>query len=307
MSNTPAISVIIPMYNAEKYIAECLESILIQTLQDFEVIVVNDCSTDSCRQIAESYLEKFSGRLKIYDNEKNSGAGAARNHGLRRASGEYIYFMDADDLILTDGLERLYRIAKTFDVDFVNLTKSYEMSDDGKSLSPVHLRLTRLINEPILENNLEWRVKALLKYHYTIWAPWRRLIRRKFLIENEIFFPENLIISEDRLWTYCLLFYAKKIIHVPMAITLYRLSETSITKSERTPLQRINLGINTVIQGIEWINNVMDKVPFFSENPQYRYAVLENATKIFFSLIAKKTQEVSPSDIVKKNIKNVKY
>ena len=63
MKNSPAISVIIPMYNAEKYIVECLDSVLVQTLQDYEVILVNDCSTDNCRQIAESYLEKFGGRL----------------------------------------------------------------------------------------------------------------------------------------------------------------------------------------------------------------------------------------------------
>lgn len=90
------------MYNAEKYIAECLESVLTQTLQDFEVILVNDCSTDNSRPIAESYLEKFDGRLKIYDNEKNSRAAATRNKGLRLAGGEYVFFFDADDMIFAE-------------------------------------------------------------------------------------------------------------------------------------------------------------------------------------------------------------
>ena len=85
MASTPAISVVIPMYNAEKYISECLGSILAQTLQNFEVILVNDCSTDNSRQIAESYIEKFNGRLKIYDNEKNFGASVTRNNGLLKA------------------------------------------------------------------------------------------------------------------------------------------------------------------------------------------------------------------------------
>ena len=114
MTSAPTISVIIPMYNAEKYIAECLESVLAQTLQDIEVILVDDCSTDSSVAIAESYLEKFGGRLNIYDNEKNSGAGGTRNNGLLKAAGEYVYFMDADDLILADGLEKVYKIAKYF-------------------------------------------------------------------------------------------------------------------------------------------------------------------------------------------------
>ncbi|MBR7025243.1 MAG: glycosyltransferase family 2 protein [Selenomonadaceae bacterium] len=293
----PAVSVIIPMYNAEKYIAECLESVLAQTLQDIEVILVDDCSTDSSVAIAESYLEKFGGRLNIYDNEKNSGAGGTRNNGLLKAAGEYVYFMDADDLILADGLEKVYKIAKYFDVDAVNLTKSYDLNDDGKSLSPVHLWLTRRTNESILENNLEWRVKELVAWHLTSWAPWRRFLRRKFLLENEIFFPENVVISEDRLWTYCVLFQAKKMIHVPLAIMLYRLSDDSMTRKERTPLQDINLGIDAVIEGIEWINDVMDKVPFFEEHPRYRYAVLENAVKVLFELSSKKFEKVSPAEM----------
>ena len=101
------ISVIIPVYNAEKYLGVCLESLLIQTLQDFEVIIVDDCSTDASPAIAESYLEKFGGRLKIIYLEKNTGSGAVpRNEGLRFSRGEYVFFMDADDLIIDNALER---------------------------------------------------------------------------------------------------------------------------------------------------------------------------------------------------------
>lgn len=299
MANTPAVSVIIPMYNAEKYIAECLDSVLAQTFQDFEVILVDDCSTDSSRQIAESYLEKFGGRLNIYDTEKNSGAGGyvPRNIGLRLSRGEYIFFLDSDDLILADGLEKVYKIAKYFDVDVVNLMKIYYLSDGGKSLTPGHLWLTRQTNEALLENNLEWRVKELVAWHLTAWAPWRRFLRRKFLIENEIFFPKNVVIFGDRLWTYCVLFQAKKMIHVPLAIMLYRQSDDSMTRKERNPLQDVNLGIDAVIEGIEWINDVMDKVPFFEEHPRYRYAVLENAVKILFALSSKKFEKVSPAEM----------
>ena len=75
MMACPAVSVIIPMYNAEKYIGECLESLLLQTFQDFEVIVVDDCSTDNSFSIVESYIPKFDGRLKLTKTEKNSGGG----------------------------------------------------------------------------------------------------------------------------------------------------------------------------------------------------------------------------------------
>ena len=90
------VSVIVPVYNAEKYLGVCLESLLIQTLTDFEVIVVDDCSTDASNTVAESYLERFGGRLKIVTLPENTGSGAVpRNVGLGLAGGEYVYFIDA--------------------------------------------------------------------------------------------------------------------------------------------------------------------------------------------------------------------
>jgi hypothetical protein len=105
--NISAISVIIPMYNSEKYIGECLDSLLAQTFQDFEVIVVDDCSTDDSVVIVESYAQKFSGRLKLAKTEINSGGGGyvPRNIGLSLSSGEYFYFLDADDFIVEMALE----------------------------------------------------------------------------------------------------------------------------------------------------------------------------------------------------------
>ena len=97
-SSSCAVSVIMPMYNTEKYLVESLDSVLMQTFQDFEVILVHDCSTDNSREVAESCLEKFGGRLKIYDNVKNSKAAATRNRDLQISRGEYVFFFDADDL-----------------------------------------------------------------------------------------------------------------------------------------------------------------------------------------------------------------
>ncbi|MBQ3452076.1 MAG: glycosyltransferase family 2 protein, partial [Selenomonadaceae bacterium] len=94
MASTPAISVIIPLYDAEEHLAECLNSIMAQTFKDFEVILINDGSTDGSRRIADDYLERFDGRLKIYDHEENLGAAAARNKGLVLSHGEYIFFAD---------------------------------------------------------------------------------------------------------------------------------------------------------------------------------------------------------------------
>ena len=296
--NLPAVSVIIPLYNAEKYIGECLESLLAQTFQDFEVVVVDDCSTDTGRQIAESYLEKFGERLNVYDSRQNSGVSAARNMGLQISRGEYVFFLDADDLLLPNGLERMYRLAKYFDVEFVNCTGFYNMSDDGKQRTLRQLKKLTTTNENILEANLEWRVKGLLKDNF-YWAPWRKLLRRDFLLRQKIFFPEGLKISADEIWTHGLLFLAKKIVHVPLAVYLYRKSDNSLLRTKRTPLQTMNLYVNSIIQGQRWLDRIMDKVPFFELNPQYRYAILEHSAQRYFNQIYKNSSEVSSLEVYK--------
>ena len=296
MENTPAVSVVIPLYNAERYFAECLDSLLMQTFQDYEIILVNDGSTDNSRAIAESYVPKFGGRLKLFDNEKNSGQGVTRNNGLRYATGEYVFFMDSDDLLLLNGLEKMYTTAKKFDVDIVDATRNYKMSNDGKTLTPVNLKATTPDNKFILESNLEWRVQGLLADRFS-WAPWRRLLRRKFLIDNELFFPENLRRCEDEVWTHGLLFYAKKIIHIPIALYLYRMSEGSITYSKRTPLQNIISRMDNIFHDLQWIDDVMSKIPYFKKHPEYRYAILEHSTQRFFIKLFKSSLKISPSNM----------
>ena len=102
----PAVSVIIPLYNAERYISECLDSVLNQTFDNYEVIVVDDCSTDNSVAIVESYAEKFGGRLILSRMDKNSGSGGLpRNKGIMLSRGEYIQFLDADDMLTNTALE----------------------------------------------------------------------------------------------------------------------------------------------------------------------------------------------------------
>ncbi|MBR1807746.1 MAG: glycosyltransferase family 2 protein [Selenomonadaceae bacterium] len=124
----PAVSVIIPLYNAEKYIGECLDSILAQTFQDFEVIVVDDCSTDSSAQVVESYMPKFDGRLRLERTLANSGSpGLPGNMGVRFSRGEYLLILDNDDAITPDAIEKLYTTAKDFDADVVACEKYYQV------------------------------------------------------------------------------------------------------------------------------------------------------------------------------------
>ncbi len=112
------ISVIIPVYNAEKYLNHCISSVASQTMNDIEIIAINDGSTDNSLNILDELSLKYKGKLKIFDKE-NGGAGSARNIGIENATGEFIKFVDADDYLKVDILEKMYNIAKEHKVSLV--------------------------------------------------------------------------------------------------------------------------------------------------------------------------------------------
>lgn len=112
------ISVIIPVYNAEKYLNQCISSITNQTMRDIEIIAINDGSTDNSLNVLDELSQRYKGKLKVYTKE-NGGAGSARNIGIENASGEFIKFVDADDYLKVDILEKMYTIAKEHGVSLV--------------------------------------------------------------------------------------------------------------------------------------------------------------------------------------------
>ena len=111
MSDTPYFSIIIAMYNVERYIKICINSILNQTFQDFEVIVVDDCSTDNSYKICTE-LYGNNKKIRLLRHEKNQGPSAARNLGMENARGEYIWFIDSDDAIIPNALEKLHQVTQ---------------------------------------------------------------------------------------------------------------------------------------------------------------------------------------------------
>ena len=108
MNNSPYFSIIVPMYNAEKYIRICVNSILMQTFQDFELIIVDDCSTDNSYNICRE-LYGNNEKIHLFRHEKNQGPGIARNLGMENSRGEYIFFIDSDDAIIPNALEKLHK------------------------------------------------------------------------------------------------------------------------------------------------------------------------------------------------------
>ena len=291
MEILPAISVIIPMYNAERYIGACLECFLNQTFQDFEVIVVDDCSTDNSRAVAENYVPKFSGRLNIYCNEKNFGAGVTRNKGLILSHGEYVFFMDADDFILLDTLEKMHTAIKKFNAEIVNLQGFYMVTEDAKEITSINIKNLLTNGEEILiDDDLAWRVEKIAggNFYDTVSL---RLFQRDFLIKNKIFFPENVKQCEEVVWKYGFLLLAKRIVHLPLISYFYRMTPSSLTRKKRTPAEYINSRMTTIIDGIKWIDDVMNRVDFFKQNTYWRYVIFDEFMNDMFKRLLRQTKK----------------
>ena len=127
---TPKVSVVIPAYNAQQYLGETLDCLAVQTLREIEVLVVDDGSADSTPEILREYSEKYPFIRAI--RQENAGVAAARNRGIQEAAGEYLYFLDSDDLIEPDALEQLYQTARQHEAELV-ICKIQNFSRTGTS------------------------------------------------------------------------------------------------------------------------------------------------------------------------------
>ena len=302
--NPVIISVIIPMYNAEKYIAECLDSLLAQTFPYFEVIVVDDCSTDNSVKIVENYAPKFGGRLTLTSMEKNSGsAPAPRNRGFLFSRGEYIFFMDSDDTLTKTALQEMYSLAKEYNAEVVYCEKYYMSSGVGEEfIKNIHLADNRIQRPPFVDkptfisDNLADRLEELFQKNFWV-TPWQRLVSRKLLAEYNITFPE-IIGSDDVVWCFQVLCCAKKFLRVPNACYVRRMYDESFTQSsKKSPNKHIHQWMDIAIRGLKFTDNFMSKFEFFLNNTAYRYKVLDTLVTPSFGVIDSVYKNLLPEEI----------
>lgn len=188
--NKPKISIIMPVYNGEHYIDYSVKSILNQTLSDFELIIVNDGSTDKTKSICEEFA-KADDRI-ILINQENQGAHHARNNGLKKARGEYYCFFDSDDYIDTRMLEDLYDIITDYNSDLLvcgfNINTYYT---NDEYIVQKYIPSTK--DNKIIENissKEEFRKSAYLNFDRNMfYPPWNKMYRAKYIIDNNIKFP----------------------------------------------------------------------------------------------------------------------
>tara|TARA_Y100000590_G_scaffold201045_1_gene228467 strand:- start:5910 stop:6893 length:984 start_codon:yes stop_codon:yes gene_type:complete len=225
----PKVSVIIPIYNVEKYLSECLNSVCAQTLEDIEIICVNDRSPDNCLDIVNQYSKQDS-RIKVIDREKNGGLSAARNSGIDVAVGEYIYFLDSDDWIDKEYLQKMYNKAIYHNVDILlnnNMISFNEQTGEKRQLG--------LING--IKNQEGELLDPKFSISNTIWSSCCRLYKRTLLETYNIRFPEGYIYEDVYFKSITELFVDKTFVFYGDAYH-YRIRENSIITGSTQTLEK---------------------------------------------------------------------
>ena len=213
----PIISVVIPVYNAQEYLPQCLDSVLNSTFRDIEVVCVDDGSTDRSAQILSAYHDADA-RVRIIAQEHRSAA-AARNTGIRAATGAYIHFLDADDWIESIAYEKWYNLAQTYDADVFTCLHVNVDAKSGAVLSEGAYPDTNATVFPNVTNFHE-KPDALI---YGNVVPWDKLYSRAFLSKHGILF-DDLPCAEDRAFYYDVIYRAKSIVRTTDKWVYHRLN-----------------------------------------------------------------------------------
>ena len=270
----PEISVIIPVYNAKRWLSSCLDSLLAQIFQDWEAICVDDGSTDGCGEILTEYAAQDE-RIRVF-RQQNAGPSSARNHGLREVRGEYIAFVDADDEVDPQYLELMLGSLKRYPQ--AGLAWCEVWRDDEKNICTESTAAVCYPNP--LEHCVLHRKPRLSA------VAWSLLFERRVL--RNILFPEGIDYSEDILFAYRVFSTVGEAVYVPSPLYMYRKSESSLTNRSLT-IHRIDHEVACCVQ----------MALFSSEHPLTGKAQkkLEQTIALrFFRTIIKLIRRADPND-----------
>lgn len=217
------ISIIVPIYNVEEYLEECLQSVAAQTQTDgLECILVDDCGRDNSVAIAQRFIAEYAGpiRFTLIHHERNGGLSAARNTGIKAATGEYVYFLDSDDTIVPECIELMYGLVEKYGK--VDMVQGMFIEEDE------HLARERVYPLPEYTEDAKVIVDFLLTYRGDIVPAQTKMVRRDFVLDHELFFLPG-IIHEDNLWTFQLSKHVRSLAFSDSRTYFHRYNPTSIT------------------------------------------------------------------------------
>ncbi|GHU52165.1 hypothetical protein FACS1894132_01200 [Clostridia bacterium] len=231
---SPFISIIVPCYNVEYYLLSCLESLLNQDdADDVEIICVNDCSTDRTGELLD-YTAGRDGRLKVIHQEKNAGVSATRNTGIRSAQGEYILFVDSDDMLETNAISILRsKLKKHDDVNVLNFSASVFPAEKENDWFRDKFKKT---GDFIAQTKFK-DFFSRKEFNPHIWI---NLVKRECIEQKDIYFDEEMSLGEDTFWLQRLFENMSNVMIIPEKLYLYRIRENSLM-SQLNPDNQINI------------------------------------------------------------------
>lgn len=216
----PAISVIVPVYNVQDYIAECLDSLANQRFDNrFEIILVDDCSTDDSKIFCEDFVAAHQQLARFIGLSQNSGSAVARNTGIKAARGDYFAFIDPDDIVPPDALQNLYDAAITHQADIVKGNNTI-FNEQGSYPASYNVDRTKIYTDDAI-------LAMFLEHKETRGHPWGKLFRKSACAD--VVYPPGVAMAQDALYCAEVFSLAKKMVLIDDTVYHYRLRKTGAT------------------------------------------------------------------------------
>ncbi|WP_455677335.1 glycosyltransferase family 2 protein [Pseudoscardovia suis] len=244
MTINPLVTVVVPAYNAERYLTQCIESIRSQEYQNLEIIIVDDGSTDGTRQICEDFSAKDSRVVVI--PQKNAGVSFARNIGIRKASGDYIQFVDADDVLRSDAIKRLVHCIVNTSADAVCFDYWEFTSDDD--IWSAENKKNELREYDVLDRNavFRWIHRGLIKNNV-----WAFFFKRDFLLNEGLLFDTTIPFGEDILFLYRAASVMNRLVFLPAQLYGYRNNPQSAVHQRSIEFAESDLHVVSKLDAIQ--------------------------------------------------------
>ena len=315
---TPKISVIVPVYNTEKYLKQCIDTLTDQTIKEIEIIIVDDGSKEECANLCDELAENDE-RIKVL-HKNNEGQGIARNCGVKVASGEYIAFVDSDDYVDTEMYQTLYSVAEKNNADIVMSGVTF-VGGNTFSKSGEYIEKNYFDKETVFEKE---DVKQLIlgvvgalpsdsddsRYGVSVC---KNIFKRSMILENEIeFVSERKVISEDTIFMVDFLRYSIKVVGIPYAFYRYRRNDESFSKSYRSDrFEKVLIFLDTLEEHIKSVASKDEYDLYFKRLIQGYARILcsqeimnAKENKIKYSNLCKRLKMICENDMVSGTLKS---
>lgn len=280
------ISIIIPIYNVEKYLSQCLDSVINQTYKDLEIICVNDGSPDNSLKILEEYRKKDE-RIKII-NQENQGLAGARNTGIDNAQGEFVFFLDSDDWLPLNAIELLYNKQKKENADIIIAGRNTITSKNEQKFLPRDYK-----------ENLDFKkyIKKSFKDGSFRPSSCGKLYKKEIIKENKIYFPRGLL-YEDLIFVIKFLYYSKKIVILREYIFNYRFERegsiiNSVNKKDMDCLKSVEelerffreKKLEDILEGDYYIKYIMEWIIYATIGKFYKKQISYKLFKDYLNIL----------------------